>query len=319
MQGNNPNINRDPVPPPIQPGELPPSGAIPIQIVNDAPEAAPAAAAAGVTIFNGAAPMAGAPLSLINGIIAGAPPPYSTIPPFMGPGMFGMGGFGMTPQGFPPAPNPGCGVSPLPAGGFGYSGMGMGYGMSMGMGMGMPPPFAAGGMPWTARPGFMPPMGPMGMMGGWGFGQPPLPFIDGEGGGVGPVPAAQNDPTVRSGGDIPGHTVVQPAETTSVFRILTNCLPWEHAGMQLQVEPMQFDSGWTLNRVIQAMRKPHDDCQGWAITDCLEAGQGRWTKGMTYVYGSQHATEMSLGMVGMGPNRNRNGSREKLYVICHRV
>jgi hypothetical protein len=234
---------------------------------------------------------------------------------FMGaPGMIGpMGGYGMgmgmgvTPQGFPPAPNPGAGVSPLPAYGYGMGGMGMG--------MGMPPPFAAGGMPWANG------MGGMGMgMGPFGFGRPPLPFIDGASNtGVGPLGGAQNDPTVRPGGDLPGHTVVQPAETTSLFRILTNCLPWEHVGMTLQIEPMQFDSGWTINRVIQAMRKPSDDCVGWALTQCYELTQGRWAKGMTYVYGSQQATEMTLGMVGMGPESNRDGSRDKLYVLCHRV
>jgi hypothetical protein len=163
----------------------------------------------------------------------------------------------------------------------------------------------------------------MGFMGGYGgfggFGKPPLPFIDAENGGVGPPGGEQNDPTVRPGGDLPGHTVVQPAETTSIFRLLTNCLPWEHAGMQLQFEPMQFDSGWSINRVIAAMRKPNNDCQGWALSEIIELGGGRWAKGMTYVYGSQQATEQTLGMVGMGSGRNRDGTREKLYVTVHRA
>lgn len=259
----------------------------------------------------------------------GPPPPYAPMPAYgmaggimpgmmgmgMGmPGMMGMGmpgmmgmGMGMTPQGFPPAPNPGCGVSPLAAGG-----MGFGYG-------GIPPPFAAGGMPWAGGMGMG--MTGGGFMGGFapGFHRPPLPFIEGDGGGVGPKPEAQEDPTVRPGGDLPGHTVVQPAETTSIFRILNDVLPWEHQGMTLQVEPMQFDSGWTINRVIAAMRKPNTECQGWGLTVCIELGGGRWAKGMTYVHGSQPATECSLGMVGMGSANNRDGTREKLYVLCHRI
>jgi hypothetical protein len=89
--------------------------------------------------------------------------------------------------------------------------------------------------------------------------------------------------------------------------------------MTLTVEPMQFDSGWTLNRVIAAMRKPNTDCQGWGMTQCIELGGGRWAKGMTYVYGSQQATECTLGMVGMGSGNNRNGTTEKLYVHVHRI
>ncbi|KAF2274866.1 uncharacterized protein EI97DRAFT_91272 [Westerdykella ornata] len=317
---NNPNINLDPPPPPLG---VPDPQSEPIHIIGLA-AAGPADPAAAPPTF---APALGI---LVNGAVAGttAPAPAAAVvpPPPPYPGMpfppFGLGGpwpmgmgmgmgmpfglpLGMTPQGFPPAPNPGCGVSPLP--GFGYTG-----------GM-IPPPFAAGGMPWAAgaaatAAGFLPGFG-----GFFPGGRPPLPFIDGEGGGVGPIPGSQTDPTVRPGGDIPGHTVVQPQETSSIFRILTNCLPWEHAGMQLQIEPMQFDSGWTINRVIKAMRLPHEECQGWGLTKCIELGGGRWAKGMTYVFGSQMATECSLGMLGMGQGANRDGTREKVYVVLHRV
>jgi hypothetical protein len=148
-----------------------------------------------------------------------------------------------------------------------------------------------------------------------GPGRPPPPFLGPETNG--PVPPAQTDPTVKPGGDIPGHTVVQPAETTSIMRILTNAYPWEQAGAHLTVEPMQFDSGWTIGRVITAMRKPNKECQGWAITECIELGGGRWARGQTFVFGSHQASDLTLNMIGWGPARNRTG--DPLYVYVHKV
>ena len=260
-----------------------------------------------------------------------APPPYAP---------FGMGINPMMNSGNPferiPAPAPGSGVSPLPGGaGFGMGmgmpgmmGMGMGMpgmmgmgGMGMGMGMpgmgmmgGIPPPFAGAGLPWAGN-GMM-----GGMMGGFGFPgmhPPPPPMIDGAL-GMGKAPPDQKDPTVKPGGDMPGHTIVEPAETTCINRILTNCAPWETLGMPFTVEPMQFDSGWTIGRMIKAMRKPNDDCIGWGVTECLELGGGRWAKGMTYVFGSHQATENTISGVGWGPNRGRDG-KEPCYVYCHRI
>lgn len=235
-------------------------------------------------VMNGAAP--GTPIALANGVAPGPPPPgppppYAAAPvgpplmqmppPMMGPGFMGngfgmgMGGFGMgmgmgiTPQGFPPVPERNSGVSPLP----GMGNWGSGF---------APPPFAPGMPPWAAgSAGFMPGMGmgmSMGFPGMFPFQKPPPWMIDGHGGSVGPLGGEQRDPTIKPGGDLPGHTVVQPAETSSLLRILTNFLPWEQTGMPLHIEPMQFDSGWTLNRVIAAMRKPNNDNQGWGLTQC---------------------------------------------------
>jgi hypothetical protein len=225
----------------------------------------------------------------------------------------GIGSFG--PYDRIPHPQPNSGVSPLP-GGYGMGGMGMGMGMGGMMG-GFPPPFAAGGMPWAGGAGMG--MGGMGM-GGFGFPgmhPPPPPFIDGAV-GLGKAPGDQNDPTVKPGGDLPGHTIVEPAETTSINRILTNAAPWETVGMPFTVEPMQFDAGWTINRVIKAMRKPQTECVGWGATECLELGGGRWARGMTYVYGTHQATESSISAVGWGPNRGRDG-KEPCYVYCHKI
>lgn len=187
----------------------------------------------------------------------------------MGCGPFGAGGMwgnGMTPPGIPPPPPPNSGVSPMP-----------GWGVGGFAGAGAPPPFAPGGMPWAAGAGFG------AGFGAWGLGgmhRPPPPFLEGA---IPPPPRPQEDPTVKPGGDLPGHTVVEPAETTSLLRIVTNAYPWEQAGANLTIEPMQFDSGWTLNRVIAALRKPNKECQGWGVTECIEIGGGRWARGMTFV------------------------------------
>jgi hypothetical protein len=334
--GRNPNINHDPPPPPpAAPGAD--HFAFPIAVPVDG--AASGAAVFGIVVNDpapGAAPMQ--QQNFAAGIPMGPPPPYGAIPP---PAMMGMPPFGMgmmpganmaggSSHLLPPPPNPGSGVSPVPWGGMGMGGMGMGgmggMGMGMGMmnpgmmnpmgmggmgmGMGMPPPFAPGGMPWAGSGGSM-------AFGPNGFYKPPPMWIE-SGGGVGPEAAAQEDPTTKPGGDLPGHTVVEAGQYTSIIRILTNCLPWETYMAPLRMEPMQFDSGWTLNRVIAQMRKPETDCQGWGVTNCIELGGGRWAKGMTYIHGSAQASEQTLGMIGWDSSRNRNG-KSPLYVVCHRV
>ncbi|KAH7118975.1 hypothetical protein B0J11DRAFT_509070 [Dendryphion nanum] len=239
-----------------------------------------------------------------------APPPQE--PPFI-PGGPPLYQWSPSNPSFPPPPVPGSGVSPL------------GFGMLGGL-AGMPPPFAAGGMPWAMSAGVMPGMtggmmsgmmsgmpgmigglGSMvpGMMGGmgmfpggmWGpngFERAPPAIIDG---GAGPAPGPQLDPTVKPGGDLAGHTVIQPAETTAFMRIHSQQFPWETAGMPLPMEPLQVDSGWTVNRLITALRLPSKECQGWAVTECLELGNGRWAKGIQFHHGQQQATEQTMGMI----------------------
>ena len=90
-------------------------------------------------------------------------------------------------------------------------------------------------------------------MGGWGMGLgmpgfhvPPPPFVDGPNGAR--VPPAQEDPTIKPGGDIPGCTVLQPAENVEIRRFITNVYPWETAGAHLHCERLQVDAGWTVGR-----------------------------------------------------------------------
>ncbi|KAF2012119.1 hypothetical protein BU24DRAFT_270151 [Aaosphaeria arxii CBS 175.79] len=321
----NPNINHDPLPPPAFEEALQAPPGAPVGVIVNGP--APGAA---VLLGNpAAAPPPPAPAPPGMALPIGPPPPYASIPIPGHPPLHPNGGPALYTQHpshppFPPPPIPGSGISPL--------NWGSGYG-------GFPAPFAGSGLPWT--PGAAPPvlggvgvggmypggMAGMGMgmgmpygMGGMGMGlpfpfKPPPPIIDG---GSGAVPGAQNDATVKPEGDLPGHTVCQPAETTAVYRIHCNWPPWETSGVPLTVEPMQVDSGWTVNRLIGAMRLPDADCQGWAVTECIELGNGRWAKGVQFHHGQQQATEQTLGMVGWGKERNRNGE-SPLYLFCHRI
>ncbi|KAF2797707.1 hypothetical protein K505DRAFT_414863 [Melanomma pulvis-pyrius CBS 109.77] len=325
--GRNPNINRDPPPPPVDgvvPGAAPPG-----HILVNGPSAQP-------QVVMQAAPAANAVL-----VDAGMPPVgIGFAPPGMGYGLdpygpgYGLGmGLGMgVGMGMGMGYNSG-GLAPPQLGAYmkyphlsGYGGMGyggLGYGAGLGfppppLGMGgmAPPPFAPGNPLWAG--GGMGGLG-MGMGGMYGglFGEQPAPGVHDNGHNNGPVPPTQPDITVVSGGVPAGVTNVAAEEYTIVIRIKTHIEPWLQPMQPMVCESLNIDSSTSLNRLIQVCRE-NLECEGWAITECIELGNGLWEKGITFIYGTPTAITGTLKGVGWTNARNRVGG-QSLHIYCHKV
>ena len=241
----------------------------------------------------------------------------------MGMGMMGMP-MGMTPGSLAP-PRLGAymkyphlaGYGGLGFGGMGYGGLGFPP-PPLGMG-GVVPPFAPGNPLWAGGAlGMGMGMGGLGMYPGFGlFGERPPPVVQDSGTNNGPVPPAQPDITVIPGGVPPGVTNVAADEYTIVILIRANIEPWIHGIQPLSCEALNIDSNSSLNRLIQVCRE-NQDCEGWAITECIELGNGYWEKGITFTYGSPTAITGTLKGVGWTNARNRHGG-QSLHIFCHKV
>ncbi|KAI8938789.1 hypothetical protein NX059_004652 [Plenodomus lindquistii] len=320
--GNNPNINRDPPPPPI--------GAAPI------PQAPPVGGGgAAVVVEQQHAPIYGPPIPVgIGGPLPafgiGAFPPF--IPPL---------GFGMDPMtmGMMMGNGP---LAPIRAGNFlpgAHHGIGFGLNpMAQGMPFpppppgamaGVVPPFApaaplwapGGGLAFGNVPvngvgvGMMPMMG----MGGASMHNRPAPmFHDGNMGF--PTQPEQGDPTQIAGGIPPGVTLVESAEHSIIIFIKGNVCPWLSPGAQFQVEPMAFGSSTGINRVIQVLNNnaASDDCENFAITECIELGNGFFEKGQTFKFNDAVSRVLTMKDAGWDNKRNRAGG-DSLHIWLHRI
>jgi hypothetical protein len=346
---NNPNINRDLPPPPLN---APSAGAPPPQRAG--------AQQVAVEQHHQQAPIYGPPVGIGIGAPAFAPPfgvgvgigafPQPIFPPFgfggaaMDPAMFGMShgmqgplgpirtgnflpgahhgiGFGLHAAGgvpFPPPPPgaiagivpPFMSTQPLWNGG----GLAFGNVPAMGMGLGM----GAGVVPGGIMSGMGMGMG-MGMMGGNTMHTRPAPMV--HDGNMGfPAQPEQQDPTQIAGGIPPGVTMIESAEHTVVVQIKGNVCPWLSPGAQFQVEPLGFGSTTGLNRVIQVLNdhKPSEECENMAITECIELGNGMWEKGQTFKYNDAVSRVLTMKDAGWDNTRNRTGG-QSLHLWCHRI
>ncbi|KAF2853927.1 hypothetical protein T440DRAFT_465668 [Plenodomus tracheiphilus IPT5] len=285
--GNNPNINRDPPPPPI--------GA-------DPPQGPPPAGAPQGFVEQQHAPIYGPPVPI--GI--GGPP----FPAFgLGFGIHGAAGMPLP----PPPPGAMAGVVPpfapavplwAPGGGLAFGNVpvaGVGVGampmMGMGMGIGMMG-FGTGGASMHNRPA------PMFHDGNMGF----------------PAQPEQVEPTQIAGGIPPGVTLVESPEHSIIIFIRGNVCPWLSPGAQFQVEPMAFGSSTGLNRVIQVLNNnaSPDDCENLAITECIELGNGFFEKGQTFKYNDAVSRVLTMKDAGWDNKRNRAGG-DSLHIWLHRI
>ncbi|KAF2007921.1 hypothetical protein P154DRAFT_584316 [Amniculicola lignicola CBS 123094] len=168
-----------------------------------------------------------------------------------------------------------------------------------------PPPFAAPGWIWQSPPTFP--------------GAPPphpVPALPNNGLHFGPVPGDQEDPTVYHGGHFNGVTQIQPDSCTIIMLLKNNIPPWLTVMEALDVEIFSVDSHFTVNRLIKSLRN-NGDCDGWAVTECVEVGSGYWAKGQTFVSGTAQAGD-TLTQVGWSKKRNRKGEMP-LHIWLHRV
>lgn len=332
--GNNPNINREPPPPPI--------GGAP---AAHAPPHAPVGGAQ-VVVEQQHAPIYGPPLPIgIGGPAIGIGPAFgigACVPPFgvgvMDPfmlGGYGGGGgplapirtgnflpgahhgigFGLHNVGgvpFPPPP-PGAmaGLVPAfaPAAPLWAPGGGLAFGNVPAMGMGG---FMGGGM--------MPGMVGMGVgLGGASMHGRPAPFA--HDGNLGfPAQPAQGEPTQISGGIPAGVTLIESAEHSIVIQIKGDVCPWLSPGAQFPVEALAFGSTTGLNRLIQVCNNngTPEECENMAVTECIELGNGLWEKGQTFKYNDAVSRVLTMKDAGWDNTRNRTGG-QSLHIWCHQI
>jgi len=333
--GNNPNINREPPPPPI--------GAAPFQ--------APGPGAGGgdpqVIVEQQHAPIYGPPLPI--GIGGPAPPAFGlgAFPPFVAPLGIGMDPYMMSMMGMQGMGGP---LAPIRAGNF-LPGAhhGIGFGLHGAAGMPIPPP------PPGAIAGVVPPFAPAVPLwapgGALGFGNVPVvgggvmaPAMVGVGVGVGmgmgagapmhhrpapmlhdgnlgfPAQPEQGDATQIAGGIPAGVTLVESAEHTIVIFIKGNVCPWLSPGAQFQVEPMAFGSGTGLNRLMQVLNNnaAAEECENLAVTECIELGNGFFEKGQTFKYNDAVSRVLTMKDAGWDNKRNRTGG-DSLHLWLHRL
>lgn len=333
---NNPNINREPPPPPLN---APPAGvphaAAGAQVVVEQHQQNPIYSPP-IPVGIGGPAFGGLPPFGVGVGIGAFPPIY---PPFvpagaMDPAFFGMA-HGM--QGF---------LAPIRTGNF-LPGAhhGIGFGLHAGGGVPFPPPppgaiagvvppfapatplWAGGGLAYGNVPavgvggvmagGMMPGMMPN--MGGGAMHTRPAPMA--HDGNMGfPAQPPQQEPTQIAGGIPPGVTLIESAEHTIVIHLKGQVCPWLSPGASFLTEPLAFGSSTGLNRLIQVLNdgKPDDQCENMAITECIELGNGMWEKGQTFKYNDAVSRVLTMKDAGWDNTRNRTNG-QSLHLWCHRI
>ncbi|EMD97273.1 hypothetical protein COCC4DRAFT_197757 [Bipolaris maydis ATCC 48331] len=341
--GNNPNINRDPPPPPIHGlgGPIPQAPPAPV------PAAAPAAAAGPAQVVveqqHHHNPIYGPPLPI--GIAPpldigiGAFPPVPPHPPLGLVDPFFLGG-GFTPGGGP--------LAPIRTGNFlANAQYGIGFGLhSTGVAFPPPPPgavagvlqpFAAPAPLWSPAPAAGLAFGNVPAVGGVVARVPPLVNVVVGAGGAAtqhhrPAPLfhdgnnghhaqpAQADVSQIAGGIPPGVMLVESAEHTIFMRITGNVCPWLSPGALFGIEQLAAASTTGLNRLIQICHDgaPEEELEGAAVTECIELGNGLWEKGQTFRYNDAVSKVLTLKDAGWDNTRNRVGGNS-LHLWGHRV
>ncbi|PSN64292.1 hypothetical protein BS50DRAFT_678433 [Corynespora cassiicola Philippines] len=269
------------------------------------------------------------------GVVVGGPPVVGVGAPFgMGMGMglgLGLGGLGMPFGGFGP-PVFSAGLLEPPRPGFGLPGLPF---VGPGAGGPFPPPppgllaggiapFAPGLPLWNGGGavglggiglglGGIPPFG-MGMGMGWGL-NPPAPGARAE--AVAPAQPEQADITSVPGGCPPGVTHVEAAEHTIVHLLKTEFAPWLVQMQPILTESLHIASSTGINRFITVCNN-NQDAEGFAVSECIELGNGMWEKGQTFVFNDAISRVLTMKDAGWDNQRNRPGGRS-LHVYLHRV
>ncbi|ORX95354.1 hypothetical protein BCR34DRAFT_579352 [Clohesyomyces aquaticus] len=163
-----------------------------------------------------------------------------------------------------------------------------------------PPAFLPGGFLW----------------GGPAPAPPPAPAITDAGPlhatTFGPIPIAQSTPNALPGGKHPAVTHFFSDSYTILGWLKSDFQPWDRPFAAINMEWIQVDSGWKVDQLIRAMRE-NADCAGWAVTECIEQGNGVWERGTTFVHESVESGQ-SLQTVGWTGRRNREDGTGSLHI-----
>ncbi|KAF2478082.1 uncharacterized protein BDR25DRAFT_365108 [Lindgomyces ingoldianus] len=132
----------------------------------------------------------------------------------------------------------------------------------------------------------------------------------------GPIPADQTNPVNLPGGLVSGVSHFFSDSYTILGWLKSGFRPWERNFAVMNIEWIQVDSNWKVDQLIKAMRE-NGDCEGWAVTECMERGNGVWERGTTFVHGSERSGQ-SLATVGWTMRRNRDDGTGALHVCLWR-
>lgn len=68
--------------------------------------------------------------------------------------------------------------------------------------------------------------------------------------------------------------------------------------------------------IEQLLGKEGQECNGWALTEVQEQGNGKWVKGGTVEFGGEKGGEV---IKGLGWSELRGGARPPVWVVLHVV
>ncbi|EKG22560.1 hypothetical protein MPH_00133 [Macrophomina phaseolina MS6] len=77
----------------------------------------------------------------------------------------------------------------------------------------------------------------------------------------------------------------------------------------------EADVGWTVKQLLEYLGKGDDK---WAITEVVEAGNGRWYRGSTIKHKDERAAE-TLATQGWTDKRGKPFGQTPVWVIVHKV
>ncbi|OCK83726.1 hypothetical protein K432DRAFT_379272 [Lepidopterella palustris CBS 459.81] len=111
-----------------------------------------------------------------------------------------------------------------------------------------------------------------------------------------PASPGQYDPLQLPGGLHSGVNLLYGPEYTVIKRITGNKPPWEQASnFNFEFNDLKADCNWNIRQLINALR-PNEDNAGWAVTQVLEMGHGKFIKGSTIPFdgdkGSQNLKDV---------------------------
>ncbi len=133
-----------------------------------------------------------------------------------------------------------------------------------------------------------------------------------------PPPAAAQVPTPngpRVEAPTPaGFDYLYPAANTSIHVFTPNHLPYESPGTEARFRIFKVYSGVTIKQLIVSLGGTGGNDKKCGVTECVERGDGMWSKGATVYRGDAAA---SRTLASMGWDHQRGDSRMPVWLALH--
>ncbi|KAK4545155.1 hypothetical protein LTR36_003706 [Oleoguttula mirabilis] len=119
---------------------------------------------------------------------------------------------------------------------------------------------------------------------------------------------------------MPGSNYMFPMEHTKMHIFQKACKVWEskYKDEQLKFKIFYVDTQSSVKSVIERTlgSSDVDMCNGWAISEVMEHGEGVWIKGTTFEYTNDRANGI---LASMSWDAKRGTSRPPVWVAVHKA